>query len=666
MHQKLCINDQLLSSRQNLVNSSDNALPYKLAIALFLTAAVLAIYWQVGGHAFIYYDDEEYILLNARLRLGFTAENIGWFLKHSLSSNWHPLTWFSHLLDVGLFGYDPQGHHYVSVALHLANAILLFLLCNRLTGTLWRSAAVAALFAVHPLNVESVAWVAERKNVLSTMFWLLTLHAYLQYTLHKRKAFYLLALFVFTLGLMAKQMLVSIPCILLLLDYWPLQRLPQTRLPAKDVSFPNSSIGNTVLRPSDSGSPIKHSGMTSTPKLKSLLFEKIPFLLLAIIASAIAVVSQQEALGSLQSTTLGERAANASIAYLQYIRKIFWPNDLAVFYPFPESIHTGMALTATALLILATGIVLKLRTRYPALFVGWFWYLLTLLPVIGLVKIGLQSMADRYTYIPAIGIFVLVVWTVSDMARHLARRRLILGVLSCICIPLLSITAWRQTSYWKDTLTLFTRTLAITERNYVALCAIGRDLEKQGKLDEALQKFDEAIAIAPWYEYAQTHQGIILMNRGKVAAAAFKYNEAILQNPTTVPGHINLGIVLALQGNLEEAARNFRIAIDFAPRSAAANYNLALTLYKLGKYDEAISYYYKALETDPTDYECHLNLAVALEPQGRIREAVEHCREALRLHPDFWPAQEKLAQIIQQQREPRQRDSDTLNSTHSR
>jgi Flp pilus assembly protein TadD len=605
------------------VRLKNNDIFLKSVISILLIVAVLAIYRQVGDHSFIYYDDEDSILINSRLRIGFTPENIYWFLTSSHFFNWHPLTWFSHMLDVKLFGFNAMGHHYVSVALHAVNSILLFLFLHYLTGSLWRSIAVAALFAVHPLNVESVAWVSERKNVLSTMFWILTLHVYSAYTKQKNLPLYILSIVIFILGLMSKQMLVSIPLVLLLLDFWPLKRI---------------AVQSECTQPEQ----------VDSIKFKDLLLEKIPFLLLAIAASGIALSTQKRAMSSLSETTLAERIANASLSYVQYLRKIFWPNDLAVFYPFPESLLIWEVITSAILLIAITGAAFKLRTRYPVLFVGWFWYMITLVPVIGIVKIGLQSMADRYAYIPSIGIFVIVVWFIADLAHKSFRRKLVLSGAGSMCMLLLAVTAWKQTAYWKDTMTLFSHTLAATsERNFIALGAIGRALEKQGYLDEALQKFDEALMVAPWYEYAKIHQGMILMNRGKLDAAVFKYDEAILQNPTTVPGHINLGIIMGMQGNLDAAIKNFRIALDFDPRSAAANYNMALTLYNQGKTDEAIGYYEKALDISPTDHECHFNLGIALLQIGRKVDAIRHFREALRLKPDFNEAGNYLEHTLQ-------------------
>jgi tetratricopeptide (TPR) repeat protein len=596
---------------------------FKAGTIVLLLVAIITIYRQVGNYSFILYDDEDYVLLNSRLHLGFTFENIRWYSTSAHAANWHPVTWFSHILDVKLFGLNAMGHHYTNVTIHGINSILLFLFLRRFTGTHWRSAAVAALFAVHPLNVESVVWISERKNVLSTMFWMLTIYFYARYTEHKSKTLYVLTISAFILGLMSKQMLVSIPFVLLLLDIWPLQRIG----------------GNTDIN------------KLNPSALRALLLEKVPFLILAIIASVIAVIAQQEAMNSLLDAPLSARVANASISYLQYIRNIFWPTDLAVFYPlFPDLIYMQEYITSTVLLIAATSVIIKFRLRYPALFVGWFWYLITLIPVIGIVKIGLQSMADRYAYIPSIGIFIIAIWGLGYLSQVFPHRRLILSSFACTAIMALSMAAWRQTSYWKDSKTLFTHALETTKRNYIALAGIARTLENDGKHDEAIRKLDETLNIAPLYDTAVIQQGIIYMNRGQLDAAAVKFNRAIQINAKAASAYTNLGITLALQGRYNDAIQNFRSAINLEPRSAAANYNMAFTLCKLGKDYEAISYYVNALATAPTDYECHYNLGIALENQQRYIDATRHFSEALRLKPDFLDAGSSLNRTVQKQK----------------
>lgn len=596
----------------------------KAGIVLFLIIAIAGIYWQVGGFSFVLYDDEEYIILNPRLRIGFTFENIRWYLTSSFAGNWHPVTWFSHILDVQLFGLHAMGHHLTSVVLHGINSILLFLFLQRFTGSLWRSASVAALFAVHPLNVESVAWIAERKNVLSTLFWILTLYFYASYTEQKSKSFYMLSVFTFILGLMSKQMLVSIPFVLLLLDYWPLRRISRH-------------------------TEIKMLVYTRSKEFGILILEKLPFLILSIIASVIVVVSQNHAINSLSGYSLGRRFANAATSYIQYLRKFIWPDDLIVFYPFPDRIPVWETIVSALFLLIITLGAVSLRKRYPEMFVGWFWYLITLIPVIGIVKIGLQSMADRYAYVPTVGIFMIVVWRISDIAGKRPLRKFITTCIVSVCIMIFSVLAWHQASYWKDTMTLFSHTLEISKDNYIALCSIGQTLKEQGRQEEALQKFDKALQIAPWYEPILTQQGITLMKQGMLDAAILKFSEAIAQNPNTVPGHTNRGIALAMQGRLDEAISNFLISIEIDKRSSSAHYNLALTMYRQGKTDAAINHYEKALATDPTDFECHNNLGIALASQNKYDQAIKHFRDACSLKPDFIDARNNLMLALKKQ-----------------
>ncbi len=582
---------------------------------MFLVVSVFAIYWQTRGHAFIEYDDQIYLFENPHVRSGLSLENIQWAFSSVYAANWHPLTWISHMLDVELFGMNPAGHHLTSVFLHAVNAVLLFTLMSRITGALWKSALVAALFALHPLHVESVAWVAERKDVLSTLFWLITLHLYARYVENPALSRYIYVVMAFCLGLMSKPMLVSLPFVLLLLDFWPFQRPALWRT---ETTVP-----------------------TQPETIRFLVLEKLPFLLIGVASAAITIFAQQQgnAMTPLVASPLTERVQNALNAYAGYLGKMFWPTDLAVFYPFQTGLPAWKIYSAACLLGTITVVVYRERKRHPYLLFGWSWYIITLVPVIGIVRVGLQAMADRYTYMPLTGIFIMLAWGMEDLLKECsARLRRLFYSMTAAVIAACILLSWRQISYWRDTTTLFTHALDSTAGNYMALAVLGRHLERQGRLDEALERFDQALEIAPWYEYAKIHQGIILMNRGRLDAAIFKYNEAIIQNPTTVSGHINLGIVMGLQARHEDAIRNFRIALDFNPQSEAALYNLGMELAKTGKIDEAIQYYNKALKIDPDDVHCLNNLGVALAELGRFDEAVVQFTRALKLKPDFFDA----------------------------
>jgi Flp pilus assembly protein TadD len=584
--------------------------PNRATVAAFLFAAVLILYWQTTASDFIAYDDDQYVFDNAFVRGTFSLATLKWAFTTFHAANWHPLTWLSHILDVQLFGMNPAGHHLVNVLLHAANAVLLFLLLNRLTSALWRSAAVAALFALHPLHVESIAWVAERKDVLSTLFYLLTLYFYAGYAERRSAGRYLLVLATLALGLMAKPMLVTVPVVMLLMDYWPLGRLDAN------------------------GSPQK------THSLWLLVREKIPFLAMIAASAIVTVIAQRsgDALTTLANTPLAIRLGNAAIACQGYLAKMFWPRDLAVFYPYPEVLPVWHLAAAVVLLTVVTIVALQQRRERPYLLVGWLWYLVTLLPVIGIVRVGLQAMADRYTYIPLTGIFIMLVWWIADISREWPRRIPLLALLSFVVLTACSLLTWRQLAHWKNTTTLFSHALDVTRDNYIAHSIIGRQLEKEGQLEQALHQFDLAVEIAPWYEYARIHQGLILKNQGRLDAAVFKYNEAILQNRNSVSGYINLGIVMALQDRLEDALRNFETAVAFDPQSAVGHYNLGLTLSRLGRQNEAIEHFYRSIKIDPFNAECHNNLGIALISTGNIGEALRQFDEAIRLKPQFYDA----------------------------
>jgi tetratricopeptide (TPR) repeat protein len=586
----------------------------KIAIIIFLTVSTLAIYWQIGGHEFIRFDDQIYLIENPYIRNGFSFSTVKWAFTSVYAANWHPLTWLSHMLDVQLFGMRPAGHHLGNVFLHILNAMLLFLLLSRSTGALWKSAVVAMLFALHPLHVESVAWASERKDVLSTLFWFLTLYFYTRYSELPGRKFYITTLCVFTLGLMSKPMLVTVPIVMLLMDYWPLKRL--------------------------------HFDGRTSPSLSTrhLLIEKLPFLLLAIISCGITYYAQQSgnAMTELAASPLSERLSNAAISYISYLIKTFWPVNLSVFYPYNMNIPVWQSICAFVLLTIISVLVCMKHTRYPYLTIGWFWFLLTLIPVIGVVKVGLQSMADRYTYIPLTGIFIMSVWGMSDFVNRAKFRFNVLPYLAAITFIACGASTWHQLGYWRTTKVLFSHADQAVQNNYMALYILGGELEKEGLLDEALEAYNRSVSIAPWYEYAKINRDIILLHQGRLDAAAVKYSEKVLQHPDSVSGYISLGVVMALQNRLEEAEKYFKSALALYPQSEEAHYNLALTLSRAGRLDEAILHYRKTLEISPKDLNTLNNLGVTLANQGKIDEAVEIFSTALQIKSDFFDARNNL------------------------
>lgn len=522
---------------------------HRLCIILFLLTAIFAVYWQTVGHEFISYDDPEYITDNPAIKQGLTLSAIVWAFTTFHASNWHPLTWLSHLLDVELFGMNPAGHHLVNIILHSANSILLFLLLNRYSRFFWRSAVVAALFALHPLHVESVAWVAERKDLLSALFWMLTLYLYADYVEKAGTGRYLLLLTTFTLGLMAKPMLVTLPLVMILLDYWPLRRLDSA-----DIS------------------------VCPTSKFMNLIKEKIPFLLLVAASSTVTIFAQQAALSSLSATTITARISNALSAYLAYLGKALLPQNLAVFYQFNYELPWEHVLGATTLLCAISIMAVRMRQVRPYLFVGWLWYLITLVPVIGIVQVGMQSMADRYTYIPLIGIFIIIVWAVADVAEKWRYRQAALTILTATVVTACAITSWQQVSHWRTSTTLFSHAIASTEKNFIAHFRLGNEFEQLGRAEEAAASYKAALADNPFYGAAYGKLAKISYESGRLEEAIRYYYKELFMNPLSVYSRNNLGIALAENGQLDEAIRQFSHALTLEPDFEPAQDNLKRAL----------------------------------------------------------------------------------------
>jgi Tfp pilus assembly protein PilF len=564
-------------------------------IGLILITAVLLVYWQVGDHEFINYDDNVYITDNAQVQKGLTSKGIIWAFTTSHTGNWHPLTWISHMLDCELYGLNPGGHHLTSVLLHMANAILLFVVLRWMTGAIWRCGLVAVLFALHPLHVESVAWAAERKDVLSTFFWMLTMVAYVHYVNRPGGKRYFLVLVTFFLGLMVKPMLVTLPFVLLLLDYWPLDRFK-----------PRAVTGSVE----DQALGFRSSGDDKSPILKAVM-EKTPLFLMSLFSCVVTVMAQQEAgaISTLEIVPFKLRIANGLVSFVAYMGKMIWPQDLAVFYPYPVSdLQIWKPVAAGLFLLIVSTVALWVAQRCRYVLVGWLWYLGTLVPVIGLVQVGEQAMADRYTYVPLIGLFIVVVWGFADLVKGWRSRRWVVSVLAAVMVLALMAGSWLQVAYWKNSVKLFKHALDVTSNNYVAHYTLGNALALQGNL----------------------------------AGAVSHYNKALQSNPNFAEAHNNLGNALALQGNLTGAASHYNKALQINPDHAEAHLNLAVGLDRQGKHQEAIQHYAEVLRINPHDAQSHNNLGVALAEQGRLKEAVAHFTEALRIDPDFKEAQRNL------------------------
>ncbi|MFH1242622.1 MAG: tetratricopeptide repeat protein, partial [Pseudomonadota bacterium] len=554
-------------------------------IALSLVLVTLALYWQVRNHAFINYDDDVYVTENHHVRAGLTGKCVFWAFKTTVAGLWHPLTLLSHMLDCQLFGLNPGRHHLTNLFFHIANTLLLFLVFKKMTGALYRSAFVAALFALHPLHVESVAWVAERKDVLSTFFWMLTLWAYAFYAKAPDIQRYLLVLLFFALGLMAKPMLVTLPFVLLLLDYWPLSRIQ-----FGDPKKANLTENLTTIEPEFRRSQFFH-----------LVLEKVPLLLLASGSIFLTFLAQKQwgAVAPLDDIPLDVRTGNALISYIIYMGKMFWPHHLAVFYPHPGMPPIWQATGSALLLFTLSILVIKVARPYPYVPMGWLWYLGTLLPVIGLVQVGSQALADRYTYVPLIGLFVILAWGLPGILLRFRFRKILLSGAAAVLIPALMISSWLQIRHWKTSITLFEHTLEVTDKNYLAHYNLGVALQKMGRMDESMTHYGEVLKIRPYYEEA----------------------------------HNNLGVLLAQRGRLKEAIGHFLEALRIRPEDAQAYNNLGHALTLQGKIDVAIASYHEALRIQPNDAEVHYNLGIALSRQDKLDQAMLHYRRALLINP---------------------------------
>jgi tetratricopeptide (TPR) repeat protein len=625
-----------------------------LLICVCLAATIVVVYSPVCHFEFLNYDDDDYVTANAHVQSGLTLHGLAWAFTSNYAANWFPLTWLSHMLDWQLWGGRAGAHHRVNVFLHVVNALLLFGVLTRMTASPWRSALVAGLFALHPLHVESVAWVSERKDVLSTCFWLLTVWAYVRYVERPGGWRYLSALGLYALGLMAKPMVVTLPFVLLLLDYWPLGRTPWAKPAARENA--------------------------STP-LGQLINEKLPFLALAALSCALTYWAQHGggAVASLDTVPLAMRIANALLSYVGYIGKTLWPVRLAVFYPMPARFAVAAVLLAGVGLAGITAAVLGSARRAPWFVTGWFWYLGILVPVIGLVHVGQQSMADRYTYVPSIGLFIMMCWSVPSPARKRPIMKVITyltaGAVLAICAALSRI----QVEYWKDSETLFRHALDVTRDNWLAHSNLGVALAQTGKVQEAITHYEQALRIKPDYakvhfdlgiafgragrvpeeieqlehalrlqpDFADAHNnlGIALVQAGRIPEGIEQLEHTLQILPEFAEAHYNLGIALGRAGRIPEAIAHLEHAVRIKPDYAEAHNNLGVALAQTGNIPEAIAHYEQALRIKPDLADAHFNLGLALEKLGRTQEAIEQFEQALRLRPDFAPAKNALTRL---------------------
>jgi protein O-mannosyl-transferase len=592
-------------------------------VAWWICAALVALavlpYLQTLSYEFVSLDDGEYVVANRVVQQGLTLSNVGWAFTTMTAGNWHPLTWLSHMVDCQVFGLQPGWHHLVNALFHGANTVLLFVVLRGMTGMMWRSALVAALFAVHPLHVESVAWIAERKDVLSTFFGFWAIWAYVRYVRAPSLPRYGLVVCFFGLSLLSKPMLVTLPFTLLLLDVWPLKRF---------------SV--------ESRAPVQK------PKYGSLFLEKLPLLAMSAASSVVTFKAQHDAMASVDIWPLSDRLANAIVAYVSYLRKAFWPIDLAAIY-IPD--ETSVAKVAPAILVLVgitIGVGVLVRTR-PWLAVGWLWFLGMLVPVIGLVQVGGQSMADRYTYVPLIGVFIMIAWSLPSTAFVASNHGWVAVTAAVFMLTTLGAVTFKQVQVWKNTVDLFDHAAKVTEGNYRAHNLLAGALEKQGDLAGAKDQIQKSLEMRP--NSATTHYdlGGMMLRQKDFAKAQEQFNLALEINQQDPMIWNGLGMANANLGRMDEAIANYRHALELNPRSANAFANLGAALLLQGKYDEGIEMCEKALRLRSDLAETHAALGAALGNHGHPDESILHLRKALELNPELLDPRLNLGLVLLQQ-----------------
>ncbi|MBU0678624.1 MAG: tetratricopeptide repeat protein [Verrucomicrobia bacterium] len=631
---------------------SDKSLKYKsVLLPVLIIAVAWAVYAPVSRCEFVSLDDEAYVTLNQVVRGGVSLHGIRTALTQPVAGNWHPLTMLSHMVDSEIFRSNPAGHHLVSLFLHLLNTLILYLLLRAATGATWRSAMVAALFALHPLNVESVAWVSQRKTVLSTLFWFLTMYAYVGYTRRPGTSRYVLILVLFTLGLLAKPMLVTLPVVLVLMDYWPLERF------GKDGA--------------------------KGPGLRKLILEKVPMLAIAGVFGLITILAQRSAgaVSTVATLPVSIRISNAVISYFRYLDRMIWPSKLAVFYPFShDSLSTPRVILFAVVLLGMTVYVLSEARRKKYLLVGWLWYLITMLPVIGLLQVGAQSSADRYAYVTLIGVFILIAWGLADWSR--GKKSLQQPVaLTVICfLIVISVVTRFQLRYWKNSYQLYIRAIQTTKDNYLCYNNLATLLAKNGQDEEALQLVNAAIQIAPQMIHPYMNKGELLAKKGDIKGAreayeaglrmnpespmmhnqignffykyenfeeaAFHYREALFRDESLLVARSNLGAILARQGRYDEAVEEFAKVLAAAPYSPAVLMNMGMTKAHLGQEKEALGYLRQSVANNPLNEKARATYAWLLNANGYPEEAVAEYETALQMKGDLKEGLNGLAWIL--------------------
>ncbi|MHC4417507.1 MAG: tetratricopeptide repeat protein [Planctomycetota bacterium] len=581
-----------------------------------LALATLIAFEPMRHNDFVGYDDPFYVTRNPNVNAGITLESINWAFSTPHGAIWNPVTTLSHMLDCQLFGLNPFWHHLSSLLSHIASTLLVFGILKRTTGSLWRSAFVAAAFALHPLRVESVAWVASRKDVLSVLFWMLTVWAYIRYTERPCTKWYLATFLFLLLGLMSKPMLLTLPFAFLLLDYWPLGRFQPGQIPLPQFG----PVGKV---------PIRKTAL-------QLVTEKLPLFALVSVAAVVAYMVPRTA-GALELTQqlpLSSRLSNALVAYIAYIGKIFYPGNLAVLYPHPrDSLPAWQPIAALLTLILISAAVFYKGSRRRYLAMGWLWYLGTLIPVIGLVQLGHQAIADRYTYLPSIGIFIIAAWGAAEFFRSWRYRKAVLSAAATIILVALLMCTRAQLSHWRDSLTLYKRALAVTKNNYIMHYNFANALLRTSQYDQALSNFKRALAINPRYFDARSGIGKVLLKQGKFDEAVACFEQMLQQKPNHPDAHYNLGLALAEQGEYAGALEHFHKALRVKPNWAEVYYDMGRAAYLQDKRELALKYCAKAVRVKCDFRTARINLAETFAKMDKFRLAVEHFNKALEYEP---------------------------------
>jgi len=602
-------------------------------ICLVLAASTFAVYWQVHSCDFVNYDDNEYVTENPNVKAGLTRQGVIWAFTTGYAANWFPLTWLSHMLDCELFGVNAGSHHLTNLLLHIANTLLLFIVLKRMTGGLWQSAFVAAAFALHPLHVESVAWVSERKDVLSGFFFFVTMGAYMRYTRRPGGGRYLLTLAVFAMGLMSKPTVITLPFVLLLLDYWPLGRfeneqcIKNTEEPSREL--PNSFFQRRAFYP--------------------LILEKVPFFALSVLSGIVTFFSQQsgETVVGMQHLPIISRIGNAVISYGKYMGKMIWPSRLAVFYPhsYVSTIPVWQIGISALMLLIISLFVIRLFHSHKYLAVGWLWYLGTLVPMIGLVQVGTQAMADRYSYLPFTGLFIIIAWGAPELLRRLPHSRIVLALAAVVLLSAMMVRTWVQTGHWQNNCTLYSHAIAVTKNNSKMNYNLAVTLYDQGRFDEAIMHYREVLRIEPQNFKAHIHLGITLFEQGQYDEALEHFNMAVRLDPDSQEGHYNLGSALLLQSRLDEAAEHLQEAIRIKSEPKTLN-KLGTVYLRQGRADDAIIYYEYSLELKPGQPQVHRDLGVIFHQKGNFERVIYHWQKALEFDPDNIELMNNLAWIL--------------------